>query len=261
MRLLSTVALSVAVSLAVGCQRRGAGAAAADGLPPKLDARALLDLVAARLYAPDYAELKGDAAVSGASVDALRLSATVRYRRDSVFWFSLRKFGFEGARGLVTADSVLAINRLQREALRASPDDLPEAARLLPIDPTVANLTAAFAGQPIGEWRAASVAREPGQYVLTTAAYPGTSLVVDATRGVPVRWVYRDGARYGRVDFGDFRAAGPAGGQVFPYERTLAFSDEPGDTTRVELRFSSLDTDPGLTFPFAIPPDYAPMRL
>lgn len=258
MRSFSAFTLATVVVLAVGCQRRSTSALAS-GLPPKLESTALLDAIALRLFDPESAELKGDAQVSGTSVDKLSLAATVRYHQDSVFWFSLRKFGFEGARGRVTADSVIALNRLKREVLRATPADLPAEAKLLPIEPTVANLTAAFAGQPIGEWQGATVAREPGRYLLTSSKYPGTTLIVDAQRQVPLTWMYRDGANYGRVDFDDFRAAGQ--GQLFPYQRTLAFSDEPGDTTRVELRFNSLSTEGGLSYPISVPPDYGQMKL
>ena len=246
------------LSLLVSCRRKSA-AVDETGLPPKLTAPALLAQINKQLYNPPFAELKGDARITGGSMGNVNVSATVRLQRDSVFWFSLRKFGFEGARGKVTTDSVIALNRLQRQQLTASAADLPAAARVLPIGPTVANLTAAFAGQPIGDWSQATITRQPGHYSLTSDQYPGTTLTVDARRMVPTSWRYQNDKRYGQVNFNDFRPAGDQ--QVFPYARTLVFSDSPGDTTRVLLEFSSLSTDGSLTFPISVPPDYAPMEF
>ena len=229
------------------------------GLPPKLAAPAVLEGIERALYVPPSAELKGDAQLSGGDFGNVKLAVVVRLRQDSAFWFTLRKFGFEGARGLVTADSVIVVNRLQREALVKSAADLPEAARVLPIEPTVGNLTAAFGGAPIGDWRGADVQREVGRYVLTSARFANAEMIVDGRRMVPTEWRYRDGEKYGRVEFTDFRDAGR--GQIFPYGRSLSFSDSPGDTTRVKIQFNSLDADDALRFPISVPADYDEMSF
>ncbi len=44
-----------------------------------------------------------------------RASADLRMRKDSVIWMSVKKFGIEGVRVLITTDSVYLINRLDRE--------------------------------------------------------------------------------------------------------------------------------------------------
>jgi len=44
-----------------------------------------------------------------------RANADIRMRKDSVIWMSVKKFGIEGARVLITTDSVYLINRLERE--------------------------------------------------------------------------------------------------------------------------------------------------
>jgi Domain of unknown function (DUF4292) len=40
-------------------------------------------------------------------------SMSIRYRRDSLIWVSIKKFGFEGARAKITKDSVLVVNYIQ----------------------------------------------------------------------------------------------------------------------------------------------------
>ncbi len=254
MRILLFVLL---VSSVFACKRGASGDASK--LPPKRSAERLLAEVDKALFVPETAEMKGDMRIQGGGIGNIKLSATIRTQKDKAFWFSLRKFGFEGGRGLVTKDSAIVINRLQREVLEASINDLPEEAKLLPIDISLANLIAVFGGQPIGEWRNAQVERQPGQYQLLTDEFANTELTLGTAPTIPVRWGYQEGEKFGEVIFSDFKAQ--ADGKVFPYFRSLAFSDTPGDTTRVVFTLSSLTTNEVFKFPISIPASYAPMQL
>jgi len=120
-------------------------------------------------------------------------------------------------------------------------------------------MIAAFGGQPIGQWINAEVERQPGQYQLVTKDLKNAELTLGATPTVPVRWHYQDGEKFGEVRFGDFKQQ--PNGKVFPYFRSLSFSDTPGDTTRVEFTLTSLTTHDALKFPISIPASYAPMQL
>ena len=257
MRLLPLLPLLALLSL-TACDKQRAARASESGLPPKRSASALLADVDRRLYRPSSAELKGEARVESADLGDVKFKMVVRMREDSAFWFSLRKFGFEGARGLVTADSVFVLNRLQREKLVRGADDLPEEAELLPIEATVANLLAAFGGAPIGDWTRAEVGRERGYYRLLDDHYAGAELRVDARNGLPSEWRYAGDGRFGRVVFSDFREVDGTGKQ-FPYSRLLLASDEPGDTTRVLIEFDDLEEKPGLSFPMSVPDGYGEM--
>ena len=240
------------------CGKQRATRASGGGLPPKRSAPALLAAVDKQLYRPASAELKGDARVESPDLGNVKFSMTVRMREDSAFWFSLRKFGFEGARGLVTADSVYVLNRLQREKLVRGIDDLPEEAELLPIDVTVGNLLAAFGGAPIGDWTRAAVTRRPTYYAFADDRYAGAELRLDAARGLPTEWRYAEGDRFGRVLFSDFREVDGTG-RVFPYRRLLVASEAPGDTTRVTIEFDELAEKPDLRFPMEVPDGYGDM--
>jgi len=238
------------------CDRRGTSLADS-GLPPKRNSAQLLADIERTLYVPQSAEMKADVEVDSPDL-SIRLNGIFRVRADSAFWFTFRKFGFEGARGLVTRDSVVFVNRLQREALQASTADLPEEARDLPIEPTLANLMAAFGGQPIGAWSGASVERLPGRYAMTLPAADGARMELSAGKNTrPLRWSYQDGERYGEVIFSDFREIEE--GKVFPFGRSLTFSDLPGDTTRVALQLTSLNVRNDLQFPISVPKGYADM--
>lgn len=254
MRILFSI---VCCLLLVACGRNKRGDLS-DQLPPKRTSTQLLADIERSLYLPEKAELKGDMQVESPDLGNIKLAAIIRMQADSALWFSVRKFGFEGARGLVTKDSLIVLNRLQRQVLQASANDLPEEAKLLPIDPTLANLIAAFSGQPIGVWENASVERLPGKYVLSTSEYKNTLLEVSPSPvATPVRWSYSYGARFGEVTFSDFRAV--EGGKVFPFYRTLTFSESAGDTTRVKIALTSLTAHESLSFPLSVPANYSPM--
>jgi len=116
-----------------------------------------------------------------------------------------------------------------------------------------------FGGQPVGDWRNAQVERLPGQYQLQADNFDNAELTLGASPTVPIRWGYKEGEKFGEVIFGDFKKQ--ANGKVFPYFRSLTFSDTPGDTTRVDFTLSSLTTHESLKFPISIPESYAPMQL
>ena len=252
------ILIFVLLICSVAACKRGASSSS-NKLPPKRSSERLLAEIDKALFVPEIAEMKGDMRVQGGGLGNVKLSATIRTQTDKAFWFSLRKFGFEGARGLITKDSAIVINRLQREVLQASTNDLPAEAKMLPIEPTLANMIAAFGGQPIGSWLNADVSRQPGQYSLTTKELANAKLTLGTGPTVPVRWHYKDGDSYGEVRFDDFKKQ--ENGKVFPYFRSLTFSDSPGDTTRVVFTLTSLTTHDALKFPISIPASYAPMQL
>ena len=258
MRYAPLIAALAATLCLLGCGNRTRRAV--DGeLPPKRNAQRLLAEVDRQLYvAPAAAEMKGDLRIESPDL-TVKLAATIRTHADSALWFTLRKFGIEGARGLITRDSAFVVNRLEREALVASAGDLPEEARGLPIAPTLANLLAAFGGGVIGDFSEARVGRVAGGYVLAFPGEQAAVLEVSAAPTVPQRWSYREGEDFGEVTFADFREV--ADGRIFPFFRTLRYSDSPGDTTAVTLALDSYTPRDALAFPISIPEDYAPMSL
>ena len=227
-------------------------------LPPKRTASQLMSAIDKAMFLPQLAELKGEIQVNSKEVGNIKLSTIIRLQADSAFWFSARKFGFEGARGIITKDSIIVLNRLQRQVLQASANDLPEEAKLLPIEPSLANLIAAFSGRPIGNWEKAQVDRLPGKYVLTDEQYKNTWLEISPVPvATPTRWSYTDGTNFGEVTFSDFRTV--EDGKVFPFFRTLTFSELPGDTTRIKIALTSLTAHETLSFPISVPSNYSPM--
>lgn len=257
----TALALLAALALLTACGRRNVERGA-EALPPKRSAERLLADVERTLYFPTAAELRGDLRIESGDLGNLRLSAVVRMQADSALWLTVRKFGFEGARALVTRDSVTLLNRLEREFLLAAADDLPPDIReKLPVELTLGNLQGLFAGQPVGQWSGARVERLPGSYVLDLPAAGGAAQLTirSGNQAAPVRWRYAQGEQFGEATFSDFRAM--PDGRLFPYRRVLRYSDTPGDTSRVELELESVEEVVDLRFPIRVPRGYGAMTL
>lgn len=62
----------------------------------------------------DFLEIKADANATLSGGDNQSFTLIIKMRKDSLIWVSARKFGFEGARAIITTDSFFVINRLDR---------------------------------------------------------------------------------------------------------------------------------------------------
>lgn len=62
----------------------------------------------------DYVEIKSDADALLPDGQRQTFNLVIKIKKDSAIWVSARKFGFEGARALITTDSFFVINRLDR---------------------------------------------------------------------------------------------------------------------------------------------------
>jgi hypothetical protein len=62
----------------------------------------------------DYVEIKSDAEALLPDGQRQTFNLVIKIKKDSTIWVSARKFGFEGARALITTDSFFVINRLDR---------------------------------------------------------------------------------------------------------------------------------------------------
>lgn len=74
----------------------------------------LLDQMIKRQVNADWFEGRAKLNYTGEYL-SMGVTATVRMRKDSVLWVSIRKLGFEAVRALVTRDSVYVIDRLNNQ--------------------------------------------------------------------------------------------------------------------------------------------------
>jgi Domain of unknown function (DUF4292) len=62
-----------------------------------------------------YAHIQGE--TESAQLGNMDFSGNIYWERDQKIWVTLRKFGFEGMRVLITPDSCIVLNRLEKTAL------------------------------------------------------------------------------------------------------------------------------------------------
>jgi hypothetical protein len=62
----------------------------------------------------EYLEIKADANATLPDGNNQSFNLFIKMKKDSLIWVSARKFGFEGARAIITKDSFFVINRLDR---------------------------------------------------------------------------------------------------------------------------------------------------
>ena len=79
----------------------------------KQDAAFLMDNMIKNQVQADFLNSKIKLGVEGDNVMNVSLSGTLRLEKDKAIWVSLKKFGFEVARALITPDSVYVLDRIQ----------------------------------------------------------------------------------------------------------------------------------------------------
>ena len=79
----------------------------------KQDAAFLMDNLIQNQVNADFLSSRIKLGVEGENVMNVSLTGTLRMEKDKAIWVSLKKFGFEVARALITPDSVYVLDRLQ----------------------------------------------------------------------------------------------------------------------------------------------------
>jgi hypothetical protein len=183
--------------------------------------------------------------------------AFVRMHRDSLIWLSFRKAGIEGARLLISRDSLHILDRNEKAYYPLSFAYLDS---LFQLGMGLEALQDFFAGaalhrEPLN-WDAE---RLPGAYQLRgrsgSAEYRYTiapqSLYLNG-----ISWTEPGRGRSVSVELRDHEAQGKT---VFPMTRSLVLEGE--NPTRLTARFTRVSTDePGLSFAFAVSPSYQVIR-
>lgn len=187
--------------------------------------------------------------------ESIQANANIIWLKDSVLWMNIKKFGIEGARLLINADSVIALNRLDKTYQVRTIDwlqaqyNLPEGFPLIEsfllgngwMDKQIALQSAVKDGlhQLYGNngkiWVDYRI--EEGSFLLASM----TLLEQSENRSV-------------KLTFSDYKKIKGLG--YFPYSRKVeAFSPDTGAVT-IEIDFSDVETNESQTYRFEIPSHY-----
>lgn len=219
----------------------------ADFLQQQLGQRAPTRLQTLTAHARIFAE--GD----GGSVEA---SANLIWIRDSVLWINIKKFGLEAARALVTRDSVIVLNRLDKTVQATDLEALQRAYSLPDGFPLLQHLLLATA------WIAPDMPLQAdikddlhrlsgsnGRYAADYRIEAGNFRLHQAT------FLQQLDARLLSLQFAHFKKL-PGGAGIFPYIRRIeAFSPESGNL-RLDIEFTNIEINVPKPYRFEIPDHY-----
>lgn len=181
-------------------------------------------------------------------------SATIRIKKDSAIWIVLKKFSIEGARVLITPDSVYVINRLNQEYAIKSFDALQKEYNL-PVG--FQGLQALLLGNPVFFSSKSEATVDSGQYLLTQKNDHLIAKYWMDGEKMLLRAFLVDDFRNGRkmsVITTNYQLLEDK--QNFSYFRSLNLSGSDLDKMNVEIEFSKVEINIPQKMDFEIPERY-----
>ncbi len=252
-----------------------------DSLPRKRTARYLLKKLNQLQPEADQlsAKLKIDAQLPDQSI---KLTGYLRMKRDSAIWMNFKKFGIELARVLITPDSILIINRLERsyfaerlalslpvaerqtgpaERLVLSPAErLTDVGDALQIPLDFQQLQNLFWGYPPATAEV-KTALAPGAYLLVNQRNDiSDTLYLNPATFLPEKWVvnHPNSGLKAQMSFDHYQKVDKQ--HFFSYFRVLETVGKPEEEVQIALEFTKLELDKEVNMPFRIPDHYKRTR-
>lgn len=186
---------------------------------------------------------------------SMGVTATIRIKKDSVIWASVRKLGFEVARALVTKDSVYILDRINNEYDIKGLDYLQREYNL-PAD--FASLQAIFLGNPIFFTTNGlqSEIAENGYHLYGKSNTMDTHYWMDQNSLHLKQMHFKDlqDSREVNVKLEDYQSL--ANNQKFSYLRKLELNSRQTGNVKVEIQFSQLEINSPKDVRFEIPNRY-----
>lgn len=188
------------------------------------------------------------------------ISATtnVRMKRDSIIWVSISSFGFEAARAVITRDTLMVLNKLEREVQTFNYEGL---SRMLSFPITFDLVQSALLGNMARPMTAADgVLQSEGHYRITQdwGKVVVDNYVDEGTMKLDRVQALEEATKNSlTVLYGEFTAVENF---LFPYNGVISLqyqaNGEPSET-KIDIAHSRVEvpTEP-LSFPFTVPDSY-----
>lgn len=224
-------------------------------------------------------ELKFDKLNAKLSVEATidsssnSFSVTLRIKRDSVIWMSISKLGIEGARVLITKDSVKFINRIKSQYFKG---DFSYISKLLNTDLDFEMLQSLLVGNSV-EFYDEDEKIKPGtqdcEYLLGTVRKRKIKRVVDKGKEQkdPLQAIYLNSDKFKitRIVFYEFNPERSFDAkydnytqidstQLFPQK--ITYNIKAQKNVLIEINYSKIVFNEEQSFPFKIPESYEPIN-
>lgn len=181
-------------------------------------------------------------------------SASIRIRKDSVIWVSVKKLGFEVARALITQDSVYLIDRFNRQYMSNGLDFLSEEYQL---PASFESLQAVLLGNPLFfSSNQLSFSDNENYYELTTSGSRKGIYKIDKMnfRMREMQLIDVQEAANLTVFLTDYQTL--ADDQPFSYVRQLKADSRQSGEVNIELAYQNVEINVPKSIRFEIPARY-----
>lgn len=181
-------------------------------------------------------------------------SATIRMRKDSAIWLQFKKFSIEGARALITPDSIFVIDRINNE-YTAQPFSYAQKEYSLPFG--FQGLQAMLLGNPVFFSKETTAGVDSTQYTLSQKTENLNTIYWLSSPDLLLRHFLVDDFRNKRtVDayYADFKELG--GKQQFSYLRSFNLNSTDLGKLKVQLEFTKVEINKPVEMKFEVPSGY-----
>lgn len=185
-------------------------------------------------------------------------TATIKMQKDKVIWMSVKKFGFEVARAMVTTDSLFILDRFNKE-YSAEPISYIAERFKLPAD--LAMLQQILLGNPVFLTREAPKALAADNTLRWSAQGQGTQnefwFLLPDYQLERMEVKQGDKTRALAIQLLDYQDAGA--NRDFSYLRKIAVDSRETGKAEIEIEFTQVELNVPTDFEFSIPERYERM--
>jgi len=186
-------------------------------------------------------------------------SANIRLKKDSILWFNLSgTLGVQGLRGILTQDSILMINRVEKEYYSMSYDQLSQEFNF---DIDYSLIQAMILGEmPRKQQEGETITQEGNRYIIHQGfgdKYIDNYINTETRKVTEVQVLETNTENSLKLLYGDFREVSM---HLFPFSNfvSLIHTNEFGELeTKVTINHTKVSfSDKELHFPFSVPKKY-----
>ena len=199
----------------------------------------------------DYLNSKIKLGIEGDKVMNISLSGTLRMEKDKAIWISLKKFGFEVARALITPDSVYLVDRVQGNNVA---EDISFVQRQMNLPANFQMLQSIVLGNPVFFTKTHDFKVDSMGYQLISETSDPKSRYFLNGSDLSLRQMNFDEPAQQRemlIHQDDYKEE--AGNQNFSFLRNIMVKSRESGNMNLKLQFSNVEFDVPKSMPFNKP--------
>lgn len=249
---LAVLLLSAGLLMGTGCKSTKGTSATKEAT---ISAAGLLDYMVKNQVKAKWFSGKAKLDFSGAGMN-VSANATIKMLKDSVVWVSVRKFGFEVGRALVTRDSVYVINRFANEY---TVKDLSYLQKNYNLPASLETLQQVILGNPYFTTRDLSAEITPQAFVLSGNGSMASEYHLSNPGMLLQRMAFSEAQAKRNMNMLLEEYGQTADKQNFSYLRRISVDSPETGKADISIKFSQVDINVPDDIQFEMPKGYKTM--